>query len=94
MVVERVAQVLVLGQEIVTKWKGKEDLHASGAKSVEHSSTKGRNFLKRSLRKINKGPQPQQQDDSGGSGRDKGDEESVRYKGKGKQVLQSSDKDY
>ena len=77
MVVERVAQVLVLGSGSGDKGKGKEDPHASRAKSVEDSSTKGE--------KSQQGPQPTQGDEEGGSRRDKG---------KGKQVLHSSDEDY
>ena len=38
---EGVAQVLVLAQEMCEKGKGKEDHHAYKAKSVEDSSTKG-----------------------------------------------------
>ena len=76
------------------KGKGKEDPHASRAKSVEDSSTKGEKPSQEKPQEDKQGPQPQQQDESGGSGRDKGAEESGRDKGKGKQVLQSSDEDY
>ena len=59
------------------KGKGKENHHASRAKSVEDSSTKGE---KPSQEKPQdkQGPQFQQQDELGGFGRDKGDEESER----------------
>ena len=60
------------------KAKGKEDPHSTRAKSVEDSSTKGE-------KSQSQGPQPTQGDEEGGSKRDKG---------KGKQVLQSSDEDY
>ena len=66
------------------KGKGKEDPHASRAKSVKDSSTKGEKPQE---------PLEKPQDESG-SGKDKGAEESERDKGKGKQVLQSSDEDY
>ena len=61
--------------------KGKEDPNAERAKSVEDSSTKG------------KKPQDIPQEESG-FGRDKEVEDSMRDKGKGKQVLQSSDEEY
>ena len=62
MVVERVAQVLVLGQGSGDKAKGKEDPHSTRAKSVEDSSTNGE-------KSKSQGPQPQ---DEEGSRRDKG----------------------
>ena len=62
------------------KGKGKEDPHVGRAKSVEDSSTKGE--------------KPQDKQEESGSGRDKVTEDPGRDKGKGKQVLQSSDEDY
>ena len=62
--------------------KGKEDPNAERAKTVEDSSTKGDK------------PQEPQPHDEWGSWKDKGAEVSGRDKGKGKQVLQSSDEDY
>ena len=53
------------------KAKGKEDPHASRAKSVEDSSTKGE--------KCQQGPQPTHGDDEGGSRRDKGKGKQVLH---------------
>ena len=63
--------------------KGREDSHASRAKFVENSSTKGE-----------KPQEDKPQDESGSGGKDKGAEDTKRDKGKGKQVLQSHDEDY
>ena len=63
------------------KRKGNEDPHASRAKSMEDSSTKGEKPIQ------GKPQEDKPQDELGSRGKDKGAEESGRDKGKGKKVF-------